>query len=89
MAVWLVIGLVLMTVFNQFNTRQTPQATMEYSQFMDEVTRGTISKVVIEGRMLKAQTSDGRKITSYAPPNLWMVSDLLKYGVKVEAKPEE
>jgi cell division protease FtsH len=67
MAVWLVIGLVLMTVFNQFNTRQTPQATMEYSQFMDEVTRGTISKVVIEGRMLKAQTSDGRTITSYAP----------------------
>ena len=89
MAVWLFIGLVLMTVFNQFNTRQTPQATMEYSQFMDEVTRGTISKVVIEGRMLKAQTSDGRKITSYAPPDLWMVSDLLKYGVKVEAKPEE
>ena len=89
MAVWLVIGLVLMTVFNQFNTRQTPQASMEYSQFMDEVTRGTISKVVIEGRMLKAQTSDGRKITSYAPPDLWMVSDLLKYGVKVEAKPEE
>ena len=89
MAVWLVIGLVLMTVFNQFNTRQTPQASMEYSQFMEEVTHGNITKVVIEGRMLKAQTSDGRKITSYAPPDLWMVSDLLKYGVKVEAKPEE
>ncbi|SDH89837.1 cell division protease FtsH [Propionivibrio dicarboxylicus] len=89
MAVWLVIGLVLMTVFNQFNTRQTPQASMEYSQFMEEVTHGNITKVVIEGRMLKATTSDGRKITSYAPPDLWMVSDLLKYGVKVEAKPEE
>jgi len=89
MAVWLVIGLVLMTVFNQFNTRQAPQASMEYSQFMEEVTHGNITKVVIEGRMLKATTSDGRKITSYAPPDLWMVSDLLKYGVKVEAKPEE
>ena len=89
MAVWLVIGLVLMTVFNQFNTRQTPQASMEYSQFMEEVTHGNITKVVIEGRMLKATTGDGRKITSYAPPDLWMVSDLLKYGVKVEAKPEE
>jgi len=89
MAVWLVIGLVLMTVFNQFNTRQTPQASMEYSQFMEEVGRGSISKVVIEGRVLKATTSDGRKLTSYAPPDLWMVSDLLKYGVKIEAKPEE
>ena len=89
MAVWLVIGLVLMTVFNQFNTRQPLQPTMEYSQFMDEVTHGSITKVVIEGRVLKATTNDGRKITSSAPPDLWMVSDLLKYGVKVEAKPEE
>ncbi len=89
MAVWLVIGLVLMTVFNQFNTRQTPQASMEYSQFMEEVGQGSISKVVIEGRVLKATTSDGRKLTSYAPPDLWMVSDLLKHGVKIEAKPEE
>ena len=89
LAVWLVIGLVLMTVFNQFNSRQTPQASMEYSQFMEEVGKGSISKVVIEGRILKATTSDGRKLTSYAPPDLWMVSDLLKHGVKVEAKPEE
>ncbi len=89
LAVWLVIGLVLMTVFNQFNSRQAPQASMEYSEFMDEVGKGSISKVVIEGRILKATTSDGRKLTSYAPPDLWMVSDLLKHGVKVEAKPEE
>lgn len=37
LAVWLVIGLVLMTVFNQFNTRQVAQASMEYSQFIEEV----------------------------------------------------
>jgi cell division protease FtsH len=57
LAVWLVIGLVLMTVFNQFNSRQTPQASMEYSQFMEEVGKGSISKVVIEGRILKATTA--------------------------------
>jgi len=89
LAVWLVIGLVLMTVFNQFNTRQVAQSSMEYSQFIEEVGKGTIAKVVIEGRVLKATTTDGRKLTSYAPPDLWMVSDLLKHGVKIEAKPEE
>lgn len=89
LAVWLVIGLVLMTVFNQFNTRQSSQPSTEYSQFMEEVKRGSISKVVIEGRVLKATTSDGRKLTSYAPSDIWMVSDLLKNGVAVEAKPEE
>ena len=89
LAVWLVIGLVLMTVFNQFNSRQAAQASVEYSQFMDEVRQGAIKKVIIEGRTLKATTTDNRKITTYAPQDIWMVSDLLKYDVQVEAKPEE
>ena len=52
--IWVVIGLVLMTVFNQFNSRQSAQAPMEYSQFIDEVKAGRIAKVTIEGRQLKA-----------------------------------
>jgi cell division protease FtsH len=89
LAVWLVIGLVLMTVFNQFNTRQVTQASMDYSQFMEEVNRGSITKVVIEGRLLKATTGDGRKLTTYSPPDLWMVSDMLRSGVAIEARPED
>ncbi len=89
LAVWLVIGIVLMTVFNQFNTRQAAQNTMEYSAFLDEVKSGRIAKVVIQGRTLEATTQDGKRITAYAPPDLWMVSDLLKNNVKVVAKPEE
>ena len=89
MAIWLVIGIVLMTVFNQFNTRQPNQNTLEYSQFLEEVKQGRVTKVVIQGRTLEATTTDGKKITSYAPPDLWMVSDLLKNNVKVVAKPEE
>ena len=89
MAIWLVIGVVLMTVFNQFNTRQTTQNTLEYSAFLDEVKQGKIAKVVIQGRTLDATTIDGKKLTTYAPADLWMVSDLLKYDVKVVAKPDE
>ena len=48
LVIWLVIGLVLMTVFNQFNTRQAAQAPMEYSQFLEEVKAGRIAKVTIE-----------------------------------------
>src|SRR5207302_1761481 len=65
------------------------QAPMEYSQFLEEVKSGRISKVTIEGRQLKAQTVDGKRVTSYSPGDIWLVSDLLKYGVKIEAKPEE
>ncbi|CAG0933164.1 MAG: ATP-dependent zinc metalloprotease FtsH [Rhodocyclaceae bacterium] len=89
LAIWLVIGVVLMTVFNQFSTRQVAQNTLEYSQFLEEVKAGRIAKVVIQGRTLEATTTEGRKIISYAPADLWMVSDLLKNNVKVVAKPEE
>src|SRR6478609_5575340 len=89
LVIWLVIGLVLMTVFNQFNQRQSTQAPMEYSQFLEEVKAGRIAKVTIEGRQLKATTAEGKRVTSYSPGDIWLVSDLLKYGVKIEAKPEE
>ncbi len=89
LVIWLVIGLVLMTVFNQFNTRQAARSPMEYSQFLDEVKAGRIAKVTIEGRQLKATTTEGKSVVSYSPGDIWLVSDLLKYGVKVEAKPEE
>ena len=87
----MVVALVLMTVFNQFNTRQqqTSQTQIDYSRFLEEVRLGSITKVTIEGRLLKAVTSDGKRITSYAPQDLWLVSDLIKNGVTIEAKPEE
>ncbi|MFM2408620.1 MAG: ATP-dependent zinc metalloprotease FtsH [Pseudomonadota bacterium] len=90
-AIWLVVALVLMTVFNSFNNhqQQASQSQLDYSQFLDEVKLGHIAKVTIEGRTLKATTSDGKRVTSYAPNDLWMVSDLLKNGVKIEAKAEE
>ena len=86
-AIWMVVALVLMTVFNQFNThqQQASQVQLDYSQFLDEVRQGHITKVVIEGRTLKATSTEGRRITSYAPSDLWMVSDLLKNVVSIEA----
>ncbi len=89
--IWLVVALVLMTVFNQFNARQqsTSQVQLDYSQFLEEVRQGHVDKVTIEGRTLKATTTDGKRISTFAPSDIWLVSDLLKNGVKVEAKPEE
>ena len=88
-AIWLVVALVMMTVFNQFSTRQVTQAQMDYSQFIDEVKQGQITKVVIENHVIKGVKNDGKRFSTYAPSDPWMVSDLLKNGVAVEAKPEE
>jgi cell division protease FtsH len=88
-AIWLVIALVLMTMFNQFSTRQASQSPMDYSQFIEEVKQGKVAKVTIEGRVVKGLRTDNKRFTTYAPSDPWMVSDLLKSGVIVEAKPEE
>ncbi|SET62347.1 membrane protease FtsH catalytic subunit [Nitrosomonas marina] len=89
MAIWLVIALILMTVFNQFSVRQQAQVPIDYSQFISDLNRGRIAKVVIDGRTLRGTNTDGARFTTYAPADPWLVSDLLKAGVVIEAKPEE
>ncbi|MEK9767420.1 MAG: ATP-dependent zinc metalloprotease FtsH [Betaproteobacteria bacterium] len=88
-AIWLVIALVLMTVFNQFNVRNQQQSAVPYSRFIQEVKSGNVAGVTIDGRVLSVQKSDGQRYTVYSPADPWLVSDLLKAGVAVEAKPEE
>src|SRR5512139_1297820 len=90
--VWLVIGIVLTMVFMQVGNRQTSANVIDYSSFMEESRQGRIAKVKMDGnRTLKATSKDGKTYTVYTPGIMdpWMVSDLLKNGVSVEAKPEE
>src|SRR5690606_30523721 len=56
---------------------------------IDEVKQGRIAKVTIDGHVLRGVTNDGKKFTTYAPSDPWLVSDLLKNDVTVEAKPDE
>lgn len=89
-AVWLMIALVLMTVFNQFGGRPAQQAAqVDYSQFIDEVRAGQIAKVTIDGNVLRGVRADGARFTTYSPSDPWLVSDLLKAGVVVDVKPAE
>ena len=88
-AIWLIVALVLMTVFNQFSNKSVADGQVVYSQFLDEVKQGRISKVMIDGRVLRGTTTEGKKFNTYAPSDPWLVSDLLKNNVTVEAKPDE
>ena len=90
--VWLVIGVILTMVFMQVGSRQSSANILDYSTFMEEARQGHIGKVKMDStRTLKATTRDGKSYTVYTPgiQDPWMVSDLMKHGVAVEAKPEE
>jgi len=88
-AIWLIVALVLMTVFNQFGVKHSADTQVVYSQFLGEVKQGHISRVIIDGHVLRGTTNDGKRFNTYAPSDPWLVSDLLKNGVVVEAKPDE
>jgi len=88
-AVWMVIALVLFTVFKQFDGRAQTQDGVTYTQFMDDAQAGRIRKVDVQGDVLYVTPDAGRAYTLTSPGDLWMVSDLLKYGVQVSGKPRE
>ena len=89
LVLWVVIAIVLMSVFNNFTSQKTTALPMPYSQFIEEVKRGTISEVVINGRQIDGVDTSGAVFSTYGPEDDGLVSDLLNSGVKIVAKPPE
>lgn len=87
-SVWLVIALVLFTVFKQFDKPHT-QESISYSQFMDDAKNGRVKSVIIQGHNLNIIQDDGQKYQIVAPSDIWMVNDLMKYGVHVVGKADD
>jgi cell division protease FtsH len=86
--VWLIVGLVLFTVFKQFDKPRDATA-VTYSQFMDDAKAGKIKRVDVQGRTLQVTPNDGNKYSIISPGDIWMVGDLMKYGVQVTGKADD
>jgi cell division protease FtsH len=86
---WLVIAVVLMSVFNNFGPRQPSANHMEYSQFIGKVKEGMVDKVTIQGRNIHGTLKSGEKFKTYAPPDPGLIGDLLQSGVAIDAKPQD
>jgi cell division protease FtsH len=86
--VWLIVGLVLFTVFKQFD-KPRAQESITYSQFMEDAKNGKVKRVDVQGRNIQVVPMDGQKYSVLSPGDIWMVGDLMKYGVQVTGKAEE
>ena len=86
--VWLIVGLVLFTVFKQFD-KPKDQTQITYSQFMDDAKAGKVKRVDVQGRTLQVIPADGNKYSIISPGDIWMVGDLMKYGVQVTGKADD
>ena len=74
--VWLIVGLVLFTVFKQFD-KPKAQDQVTYSQFMDDAKSGKVKRVDVQGRTLQVTPNDGNKYSIISPGDIWMVGDLM------------
>ena len=88
-AIWMVIALVLFTVFKQFDGRVASTDTVTYTQFMSDAQAGKISKVDIQGDTIYVTPDSGRPYSLTSPGDLWMVPELVKAGVEVSGKARE
>ncbi|MEN9460423.1 MAG: ATP-dependent zinc metalloprotease FtsH, partial [Pseudomonadota bacterium] len=86
---WVVIALVLMTVFNNFGPRNTASQPVDYSEFITDVQQGRVQKVVIEGRTIRGMKTTGEPFVTYNPGDDGLVGDLLKAKVQVDSRPPE
>ncbi|MGL4427226.1 MAG: ATP-dependent zinc metalloprotease FtsH [Alphaproteobacteria bacterium] len=91
-ALWLIIGLFLLALFNMYqggSGRQHVQS-VDFSDFMSEVKTGHVTEVFIRGDQVLGRLQDGRQFSTYVPPNASnLVDKLMASHVRIKAAPPE
>ena len=86
---WVVIAVILMSVFNNFGPKRPASQPLEYSQFIADVKQGRVQRVEIEENSIHGYMHSGDTFVTYAPDDPGLIADLLNNGVAVNAKPPE
>ncbi|MEM9183101.1 MAG: ATP-dependent zinc metalloprotease FtsH [Pseudomonadota bacterium] len=93
LVLWIIIAVVLMSVFNTFSPRGSANAPVAYSEFLSEVRNGQVSKVRIQespdGRVIAYESSNGDISETFAPDDEKLIDDLVTRDVQIEVKPPE
>ena len=87
---WVVIAVVLMSLFNNFGSQgERVDSSLSYSQFIESVKAGQVQQVMIDEHIIKGKTQNGQVFKTYAPNDAHLIDDLLANGVDIKAVPPE
>ncbi|OGV45253.1 MAG: ATP-dependent metalloprotease [Legionellales bacterium RIFCSPHIGHO2_12_FULL_42_9] len=90
---WLIIAIVLVSVFSNFGPRQIATEKVSYSQFLSQVSQGQISAISIEeNKIIKGITKNNQQFMTYIPiQDSALLGELIKNKVDVsgQEKPQE
>src|SRR5579883_1798511 len=89
LALWVIIALLLVVLFNLFQpgTNHDTSTEVAYSDFLHQVDSGQVRDVVIEGQTVSGQLKDGTSFETYIPDDPTLVNRLTSKDVRVIAKP--
>ncbi len=87
---WTIIAAVLLMVFQNLNVKP-PVNQLQYSEFVEEVQAGRISKVVVDGLDIYGETKNGDAFKTVRPNVVdnGLMGDLLNNNVQVEGRAPE
>lgn len=86
--VWALMFAAVVMLFGQFRS-ESRENVISYSEFMERAEAGSFAGVKIEGNRLQAADELGNMVVAHAPADVFMVTDLRRAGVNVEAIPEK
>jgi len=88
LALWLVLGLMVVLLFNMFQAQQVKDTELSYSQFIKEVDDGHVESVTMQGDILRGQLEGDKDFRSFAPPGHDVAQHLLDKQITLTVKPE-
>ncbi|MBU1156539.1 MAG: ATP-dependent zinc metalloprotease FtsH [Proteobacteria bacterium] len=89
LALWLVISLMMVLLFNFFNRPDPGSEKLPYSEFLTAVEKGQVTSVEIQGKEVRGWSSDGKRFRTYSPDDPKLITDLRAKDVKITVKPED
>ena len=88
-ALWLIISLIFVLLYNLFNQPKNSQDSIIFSDFVAAVEKGQVVEVSIQGENISGKFVNGKSFKTYAPKEAGVVSLLKEKGVRIAAKPVE
>ncbi len=89
LALWLVISLMMILLWNLFNKPKPVLEKLSYSDFIAAVDAGKVNSVIIQGNEIAGKFTDGKEFKSYKPSDANLSDTLLEKKITVSARPEE
>jgi len=85
LALWLVISLMMILLFNVFNQSRVLDSEISYTEFMAQVEEGNVVGVVIQGQEISGTHVDGARFKTFAPQDADLIKVLRSRGVSIKA----